>query len=246
MTNKLPKLYDELARIWPIISPLEDSGPEAEMILRIIEEQIGQPLKGQKRCLLELGAGVGHTLYHLAGEFQTVAVDRSPRMLGISRKLNSTVTHVEADFRDLNLSRSFDVVLAHDSLDYMVTEQDLRAAITSAAQHLQPGGLLIAAPTYFRETFKDHEVAYDCCVQSDIEVSYVSHVRQTSETSYVLTMLIIIHEHGELRVEEDRHFCGLYEMAKWRDILDDAGLDGQLICDNDESSPWQLWAAIKR
>ena len=105
---------------------------------------------GQKRCLLELGAGVGHTLYHLAGEFQTVAVDRSPRMLGISRKLNSTVTHIEADFRDLNLSRSFDVVLAHDSLDYMVTEQDLRAAITSAAQHLQPGGLLALEAIIFQ------------------------------------------------------------------------------------------------
>ena len=55
--------------------------------------------------------------------------------------------------RTLRLGRTFDAVLVHDAICYMTTEADLRAAMTTAFEHLRPGGAAVFLPDHVRETF---------------------------------------------------------------------------------------------
>ena len=73
----LPRLYDDLARLWPHLSPPEHYAPEARVVCGLIDQHLGDPPAGQRWRVLELGAGGGHTLVHLAGCFDCTAVDLS-------------------------------------------------------------------------------------------------------------------------------------------------------------------------
>ena len=146
----LPRLYSELAYLWPIISPPEEYQEEAEVWRNAIRDKLGQ---GRHR-VLELGVGGGHNLSHLTEEFEAAAVDLSPQMLDLSRKLNPGVEHHLGDMRTLRLGETFDAVLIHDAITYMLTEDDLAAAFETAKRHLRAGGLLIVAPDWVRDNFR--------------------------------------------------------------------------------------------
>jgi hypothetical protein len=52
--------------------------------------------------------------------------DLSEPMLECSRRLNPECAHAAGDMRTLDLGRTFDLVLAHDAIDYMLSEDDGR------------------------------------------------------------------------------------------------------------------------
>src|SRR5437667_3521402 len=77
-------------------------------------------------------------------------------MLELSQKINPKLEHFQGDMRELRLNRTFDIVFIHDAICYMQTGDDLRKAITTAAVHCKPGGIVLIAPDYVKETFKPH------------------------------------------------------------------------------------------
>ena len=244
---KPPRLYGEFARLWPLLSPPEDYAAEVAVIRDVLAGVWCEA--GKRRRIVELGAGGGHSLYHLARDFEAVAVDLSPAMIEQSRRLNPAVEHHVADMRTVRLGRMFDAVLVHDAIDYMTSVADLRRVFDTAAAHLRAGGVLLAAPTYLRETFIDHQVEHDRHADDDIELTFVSHVGTPGPhgTTFELTMLLLIRERGRLRIEEDRHTCGLFSESTWLELLGDAGFDVQQHLPTDESgAAWTLFVAIKR
>jgi SAM-dependent methyltransferase len=226
-SNMTDRLYNELADLWPIISPPEDYAAETDRVADWLSDAAS---------VLELGAGAGHTLNHMPHIHRCVALDLSPAML--ARCDPRVRTHV-GDMRDARLNKTFDAVLAHDALEYMVTEDDLRRAIATAAAHLKPGGVFIAATAYVAEDFEPHDVAHDQHTDGDVEVVNVSYVRRHPRGMGVeLVMLLIIREDGRLRVEEDRHHCGLHPLASWRRLLAEGGFSIDEEIPGDDGPTW--------
>lgn len=102
--------------------------------------------------VLELGCGTGRLLLPLAGTGLSVTgVDISPALLAQARtKLANApqggqVTLIEADLREFDLARH-DYAFAFctsNTLMHLASADDQLAALTRAAAHLRPGGLLI-------------------------------------------------------------------------------------------------------
>lgn len=253
-----PRLYGDLADLWPVLSPPEDYEAEAAAVRSIIEETLGlgrtgdgEGEEGRRWSLLELGAGGGHTLWHLADGFDCVAADLSPTMLAQCEVLNPKVTCVVGDMRTLRLGRLFDAVLLHDAVDYMTTEHDARDAIATAGAHLKPGGVCIVAPTYLEETFEDHDIACDHRADDGLEVVYTSYIRRNEREAqrFTLTMTLFIRDgrdsagasdgrdgRGVMRVVVDEHRCGLFSGERWRSWMTEAGMKvevGSLTCSGD-------------
>jgi trans-aconitate methyltransferase len=82
--------------------------------------------------VLELGSGGGNNASHLKAHCDLTLIDASDRMLALSRRINPECEHVTGDMRTVRLDRQFDAVFIHDAIDYMVTLDDLRAALTTA------------------------------------------------------------------------------------------------------------------
>lgn len=222
-----PRLYHELAHLWPLLSPPDDYAPEAERIHKLFAHYLNPAPKGQRHSILELGGGGGHTLLHLADRYEVHAADRSESMLANCRDRDPRIQTHRGDMRIIRLDRRFDAVLAHDAIDYLTDLDDLRSTCATAAAHLKPGGLFLAGPTYVADHFPDHESVHDTRDSEDREVAYVSYVNRPmpGSTRYELAMTILVRENGRLRIEEDRHTCGLFPTRLWHDVLTEAGFD---------------------
>ena len=241
-----PRLYDDLSHLWPLLSPPEDYAAEADQLKRLLVERLPASVGDTRPSLLELGVGGGHVLRHLTGTFDCTAVDISKSMLTLSRKLNPTVTHHHGDMRTIRLDQQFDAALVHDAIDYMTTRDDAKRAIETVAAHLRPGGIAIVAPTYVRETYTDHDTACDVNVIDDRELAYISHVAEREPEGITMTLVIMSRDRGMMRIEEDRHTCGLFPASFWQDAMNGAGLDVFPHEDEATDRPHVLFVGKKR
>lgn len=245
----LPRLYRDLAWLWPILSPPEHYVAEASTLRKTFARlQPGAGQRGAKKKprprLLDLGAGGGHLLVHLARHFECVAVDLSAAMLDNCARLVPDVRRVQGDMRSLRLDERFDVVLIHDAIDYMATPDDVRAALATAAAHLDPGGILFVAPTYTRDNFVDGESEHDADASANLTyLSYV-HDPDPADTEYELVLVYLIRDAATRAVEAsvDRHRCGLFSEGDWLSFIGEAHFAARRI---EDDKAWTLFAGTK-
>lgn len=232
----MTRFYRELARWWPLVSPVADYAGEAAEFARIIRGALPAA-----RTILELGSGGGHNAFHLKQEFTLTLTDISRDMLAVSRHLNPECEHLPGDMRTLDLGRTFDVVFVHDAIDYMVTEADLSAAITTAHRHCRPGGVTLFVPDNVRESF----VPDTDCGGSDgaggdgvryLEWSYDPDPADTVTTTEYAFLTREID--GTVRSHRETHLCGLFPRATWLRLLEQRGFSPDVVEEQtDEDRP---------
>lgn len=217
------RLYGDLAHLWPLVSPPEEYADEAAHWRQALRARLGP---GRHR-VLELGVGGGHHLSHLTGDFQATAVDISPRMLELSARLNPGVEHRLGDMRAVRLTDTFDAVLIEDAISYLLTEDDLRATFETARAHLAPGGVLIVAPDWYRETWKGTQVFGHVRRREGRELAFVEYRTDLDpgDTTVESVFLYVSNENGEIRVEQDRHVFGIFPLDTWLGLMRDEGFD---------------------
>lgn len=101
------------------------------------------------RSLLDVACGTGRHLAAFAAQVDDVAgVDHSPEMLAIAAaRLGHDVRLHEADLRDFDLGRTFDLVTCmFSSIGHVADATELDAGIAAMGRHLAPGGLLVVEP----------------------------------------------------------------------------------------------------
>ncbi len=219
----MPKMYDELASWWPLLSPAAGYEEEAAFYQRALE----QSSDGSLETMLELGSGGGHNASHLKRRFQMVLVEPSTGMRAVSQALNPECEHIAGDMRDVRVGRQFDAVFVHDAVCYMTTQSDLRRAIETAFVHCRLGGVALFAPDHVRENFRaetDHG-------GSDEGTRGLRYLEWTwdpdpSDTTYLVDYAYLLRgDDGVVTVEHDRHVEGLFARAEWLRLMSDVGFE---------------------
>lgn len=131
----LPKLYEDLAEWWPLLSAPDEYEEEAAVYARFL----GEVGTGEARTVLELGSGGGNNAFYLKRSFQMTLVDLSGGMQEHSRRLNPECEHHLGDMRSIRLGRQFDRVFIQDAICYMASQEDLRQVMETAYVHCRPG-----------------------------------------------------------------------------------------------------------
>lgn len=243
---KQNRLYDEFAYLYPLISSPEAYAREARVWKDVLREKLGP---GRHR-LVEMGVGGGYNLSHFTFEYDCTAVDLSEKMLANSRKLNPGVPHIVGDMRTVRLGKKFDAVLIHDAICYMLTEDDLRATFTTAAAHLDSGGLFICAPDYFKETFVDGVVRHNTLSDGNVKLTHLEfeYDADPDDTVNELVLFYLIREGGKLHIEQDFHTLGLFPIQTWLNLLSEAGFEAEKRAYNihDDRREAYLLVSMKR
>ena len=229
----LPLLYTGLADWFHLLTRPSDYAVEAELYRQAIDSVVPQPAQGDaRRTMLELGAGGGNTASHLKQHFRLVLTDLSPAMLGVSSKLNPELEHIQGDMRALRLDREFDVVFLHDAVMYMTSEDDLRAALTTAAIHTRVGGAVLVVPDFTRETFRAgvHAGGHDgwdvTPAQPGRALRYLEWTRDPDPDGTTCTVdfaYLLLEADGTVRAFADRHTFGVFPRATWLRLLGECG-----------------------
>lgn len=184
------------------------------------------------RTLLHLGSGAGGYDWIFKRHFTITGVDISPGMLNKARAAHPDIEYIEGDMRNLRLNRNFDIVAIPDSIDYMVSLDELQQAIRTAAAHLNSGGvLLVVAKT--QETFQNNNFAYTG--EKDgvhITVLENNYINPFLPNTYEATLIYLIRQQGKLTIHKDHHLLGLFSQATWEKVFKDANFSLQITSIN--------------
>jgi SAM-dependent methyltransferase len=231
--DRVPRLYDDLAGWWPLLSPPVEYEAEAEDLLPRLQPE---GLVRDRQTLLELGAGGGSLAFHLKRRFRLTLTDRAPAMLEVSRGINPECEHLVGDMRSLRLDRLFDAVLIHDAIVYATDPADVRAALRTAAVHCRPGGTVAIVPDHVRETFEpgtDHG-GHDAPDGRGLRYLEWTWDPDPSDQTYTVEYAFLLRSaDGTVAMDYDRHVEGLFTRAQWLQWLAEAGLPARGIID-----PW--------
>ena len=227
-------MYSDLAPWFHLLTHPSDYWDEAAFVTRVVDAVA----IGEARTLLELGSGGGNNASHLKARFTCTLTDLSPDMLALSRTLNPECEHLEADMRTLRLGREFDVVFIHDAISYLTTEEDLRAAIETAAVHVRPGGVVILTPDATTEIFQPKTDHGGHDGDDGRSLRFLEWTHAATGSTYEVDYLIIARGPGEdERVVHDRHTLGVFPRSIWEGLIAQAGLE---LVDTSVEDPYEL------
>jgi len=230
------RMYTDLAPWFHLLTQPSDYREEAEFVTRVADDVV----EGRAETLLELGSGGGNNASHLKARFTCTLTDLSPDMLALSETLNPECEHLQGDMRTLRLGRTFDVVFVHDAVSYLTTEDDLRAAIDTAAAHVRPGGVVILTPDATTEIFEprtDHG-GHDGDDGRSLRYLEWIHPRTPGTSTYTVDYAIAVQGPDQpFEIVHDRHVLGVFPSATWRRLLEEAGLE---VVETTVENPFEL------
>jgi SAM-dependent methyltransferase len=242
VSEAAPKLYDELAPWFHLLTAPEDYAEEAELYRRLLVEASDEP----PRRVLELGSGGGNNASHLKAHFELTLVDRSPQMLELSRGLNRECRHELGDMREVRLGETFDAVFVHDAIAYITTEVDLAATFATAHAHLRPGGVALFVPDYVKERFEPR-TSHGGHDGPDRGLRYLEWDSDpdASDTTFVADFAYLVRDATGVRAVHDRHVCGLFPRQTWLELLRAGGfeVEHRSVAWEDEPAGTELFVA---
>ena len=114
--------------------------------------------------VLDAGCGTGRVGIELARHgIDVVGADVDESMLATARRLGPAITWVASDLTELDLGRTFDVVVMAGNVPLFTPPGTEAALVAGVARHVAPGGLLIAGFStdrgYSAATYDDHAAA---------------------------------------------------------------------------------------
>jgi len=138
----MENVFLDYSRYYNLLYKNKDYRSESAFINGVIED-----LFPGARTLLDVGCGTGRHAaeFHSMG-YAVECVDCSENMLNIARGYlaDRDVACYQGDIRNLNLDRTYDVIVSlFHVMSYQTENADLKNAFSSVSKHLKPGGIFL-------------------------------------------------------------------------------------------------------
>lgn len=215
-------VYDRSAHAYDLIQAARgrDYSAQADQLVAMISARCPSA-----NSVLDVACGTGLHLASLRRHFTELAgVDLSRAMLRRARDALGDVPLELGDMRSFQLSRRFDVVVClFSSIGYLLTLDDVRAAVSNMADHVDAGGLLVVEPWIHPDRWRlGHRVA-EAANADGLAVSRVSVNGREGHVSTFDLYWTIASDRGVDQFTE-RHRMGLYSPEEYLDAFRRANL----------------------
>jgi SAM-dependent methyltransferase len=129
--------YDVFARFYDEVQG--DRAFHAEYLRGLIEQH-----HKNAKTVLELACGTGSVLKQLEPDYEVTGLDLSETMLAVAARKVPGAQLVRQDMTQLDLGRTFDVVLCvFDSINHLLTFEEWKAVFRRAHEHLNDRGIFV-------------------------------------------------------------------------------------------------------
>ncbi|HEX2119981.1 MAG TPA: class I SAM-dependent methyltransferase [Acidimicrobiales bacterium] len=235
-------MYEHSAAAYEVLHAArgKDYGREAgEVVARIRGHQ------PQARSLLDVACGTGLHLAAFADlGFDVEGVELSEAMLAAARDRLPGVPLHRGDMRTFRLDRRFDaVVCLFSAIGYMTTLDDLTTAITTMADHLVEGGVLVVEPWFRPEDWHDGAVFSESAKDGDLAVARVNRSWREGDQS-LIEMHYVLATPGRTWAFRETHRMGLFATDQQLDVYRAGGFD--VVHEAPGISGRGLFVAVKR
>lgn len=187
--------------------------------------------------LLDLGCGTGSLTELLAGKgYDMIGVDYSEEMLEIAREKKETsgrdILYLLQDMREFELYGTVrGIVSICDSMNYLMTEEDLLEVFRLVNNYLDPGGIFIFD---LNTLYKYRELLGDATIAENREAcSFIwenTWYEEEQVNEYDLT-IFEREEDGRFRKYEETHFQKAYSVERIIELIKAAGMEFLAVYD---------------
>jgi len=118
-----------------------------------------------------------------------------------------------------------------DSINYMLTPDDLRAAFATAFDHLEPRGVFCTYAEFTREGFQQNKTQCSSHSAVGVDIAFFENYYDPdpTDTTFESVFVFSIRRDGRLSIETDRHLCGLFPLQIWLKALQQVGFEATLL-----------------
>ena len=219
-------IFRSLAKYYDLFYSWKSYEKEAATICALIRAHKTSP----GTDLLEVACGTGKHAQQLKDDFKIIGTDLNDAMLRIARQRCPGVTFRRADMVNLNLGRTFDVVLClFSSIGYVKTRARLKRTLANFARHLKPGGVLIVEPWFTPAKFKTGAVTMITAGDDTVKMVRQSVSKVRGNVSIMDMHYLIAEKDKGVTHHVDRHELGLFEREDTLAFMREAGLQAQFL-----------------
>lgn len=197
-------------------------------------------LKEERNLILDLGCGTG-TLTELLAEkgYDMIGVDSSADMLELAMEKRDSMRHetlyLLQDMRELELYGTVGTVVSVcDSLNYILSEEELLQVFKLVENYLFPEGIFIFD---FNTVYKYAEIIGDVTIAENREAcSFIwenTYYPEEALNEYEVTVFVRDGQEELYRKFSETHYQRGYTEAQMRRLLEAAGMQTELVLDAD-------------
>ncbi len=187
----------------------------------------------EKGLLLELGCGTGSMTRRLAAKgFDMIGIDNSEDMLQIAREKDTErekdILYLCQDMREFELYGTVAAVVSVcDSMNYILTEEDMLRVFCLVNKYLDPQGLFIFdldTQYAYQEVLGDNTIA-----ENREEGSFIwENTYYEDEMLNEINLTLFIpekQEEGLFRKYEETHYRKAYSIETIKRLIEEAGME---------------------
>lgn len=187
--------------------------------------------------VLDLGCGTGTMTEILASKgYDMTGVDFSEEMLDIAMqkrtKSGHDILYLMQDMREFELYGTIRAVVSVcDSMNYIMSEEDLRQVFSLVNNYLDPGGIFIFD---MNTRYKYEELLGDnsfCETREDSSFIWENYYDPEEQVNQYDLTLFIKEEDDLFRRYEETHFQRAYEIETVRKLIEEAGMKWEGVFD---------------
>lgn len=187
--------------------------------------------------VLELGCGTGNATRLLSDAgYDMIGVDNAPDMLEIAlekkEEEGQDILYLCQDMREFELYGTIRAVVSVcDSMNYIMSEEDLRQVFSLVNNYLDPGGIFIFD---MNTRYKYEELLGDnsfCETREDSSFIWENYYDPEEQVNQYDLTLFIKEEDDLFRRYEETHFQRAYEIENVRKLIEEAGMKWEGVFD---------------
>ena len=216
-------MFSVTAEIYDAIYAFKDYAGEAVKIRHLIARE-----RPGARTILDIACGTGEHARLLSPDFDVDGIDLEQKFVEIARAKNPAGNFSVADMRAFQLEKRYDVVQClFGSIGYLLTPEDIIAALKCFRSHLAPGGVILVEPWLSAAAYKVGQLH-----KPDLKVCRMNVSKREGDIS-ILHFHYLIATNERVRKAEEVHRLALvpaelmaahFEVAGLRCAFDSVGL----------------------
>lgn len=212
-------MFQRSIRFYDAIYSWKDYADEVARLQQLIQAR-----NPEARTLLDVACGTGKHLEHLRLHYEVEGVDVEPAFAALARERLSGVPIHEADMRDFDLGKTFDVVTClFSSIAYMTNTYDLVSSIQTMARHVTKGGLLIVEPFFSPGQFQPGRPWSLFVDEPDLKIARMDVPQVERRVGIVPFHYLVATSEGVEHFTEE-HRLGLFTHQEYEGAFTAAGL----------------------
>ncbi len=211
--SKYPHLYD-------IVYGNSTYEDDVKMVLELVAKELPDAA-----TMLDVACGTGLHLTSLKERFEINGVDFEEGMLEIAREKFPEISFQQADMRDFDLGRTFDLVISFgNSVGYMTSPEELDAALASIGRHVREGGMLLIEPWLWPERFWVDRYTGGYVEHDDGNLAWMQHADQDGDLSVFDIHWVFQSPDGIVHFQ-DNESMGLFTNEQYQAAFTKAGME---------------------